>query len=65
MDMSDHVWPAVRWVCLVVRTSLTLANYSTYFFEQAGLETLYAFDMTIGLYSAALIGTVSSWFLLT
>ena len=42
----------------------TLANYSTYFFEQAGLKVLYAFDMTIGLYGAAFIGTCLSWFLI-
>jgi len=44
---------------------LQFANYSTYFFEQAGLPVLDAFDMTIGLYSAAFIGTCLSWFLLT
>jgi SP family general alpha glucoside:H+ symporter-like MFS transporter len=44
---------------------LQFANYSTYFFQQAGLATLYSFDMTIGLYGAAFIGTCLSWILLT
>ena len=39
----------------------SLILLSTYFFQQAGLATLYSFDMTIGLYSAAFVGTCLSW----
>lgn len=42
-----------------------LTYAATYFFEQAGLPTIKAFDMTLGLYAAAFVGTCSSWFLLT
>jgi hypothetical protein len=33
-----------------------------YFFQQAGLATTNSFNMTIGLYAAAFVGTVFSWF---
>ena len=50
----------VTWTIQIL-CGLQFANYSTYFFEQAGLQTIYAFDMTIGLYGAAFIGTCLSW----
>ncbi|WVQ95848.1 hypothetical protein IAU59_002947 [Kwoniella sp. CBS 9459] len=58
-EISCVVW-TTQILC-----GLQFANYSTYFFQQAGLSTLYSFDMTIGLYGAAFIGTCLSWVLLT
>ncbi|WWC85147.1 uncharacterized protein L201_000004 [Kwoniella dendrophila CBS 6074] len=58
-EISCVVW-TTQILC-----GLQFANYSTYFFTQAGLSTIYSFDMTIGLYAAAFIGTCLSWVLLT
>ncbi|WWC61507.1 uncharacterized protein I303_104091 [Kwoniella dejecticola CBS 10117] len=58
-EISCVVW-TTQILC-----GLQFANYSTYFFQQAGLATTYSFDMTIGLYAAAFIGTCLSWVLLT
>jgi SP family general alpha glucoside:H+ symporter-like MFS transporter len=41
-----------------------LAHDLSYFFQQAGLATTNSFNMTIGLYSAAFVGTLISWVLL-
>ncbi|KAK4889602.1 hypothetical protein LTR27_011586 [Elasticomyces elasticus] len=38
-----------------------LQTYAIYFFEQAGLADSQAFNMTLGLYAIAFIGTVLSW----
>ncbi|TKA48740.1 hypothetical protein B0A54_00876 [Friedmanniomyces endolithicus] len=38
-----------------------LQTYAIYFFEQAGLPTAQAFNMTLGLYAIAFVGTVLSW----
>ncbi|ORX36064.1 general substrate transporter [Kockovaella imperatae] len=54
----------VTWTSQIL-CGLQFANYSTYFFEEAGLSTLYSFDMTIGLYSAAFVGTCLSWVLIS
>ncbi|ODQ80425.1 hypothetical protein BABINDRAFT_48916 [Babjeviella inositovora NRRL Y-12698] len=40
-----------------------LSGYSTYFYEQAGLDKSNAFTFTIVQYSLGLIGTIGSWFL--
>ena len=40
-------------------------GYSTYFYEQAGLDTSNAFSMSLGQYALGAIGTMSSWFLMT
>ncbi|KAJ1554037.1 hypothetical protein HK096_005269, partial [Nowakowskiella sp. JEL0078] len=39
-------------------------SYSTYFYEQAGLSTSYAFDFSMIQYALGFIGTVGSWFLM-
>jgi SP family general alpha glucoside:H+ symporter-like MFS transporter len=39
-------------------------QYSTYFFQQAGLSPIYSFDMTIGQYGLGFLGTCLSWFLM-
>ena len=38
-----------------------LQTFATYLFIQAGLESDAAFDMTLGLYAIAFVGTVLSW----
>ncbi|KAL1969338.1 hypothetical protein VTN77DRAFT_9530 [Rasamsonia byssochlamydoides] len=39
-------------------------GYSTYFYEQAGLSVQYSFDMSMSLYTVAMIGVFVSWFLM-
>ena len=39
-------------------------GYSTYFFEQAGLDSAQAFNMAMVQYSLGAIGTIVSWFLI-
>jgi SP family general alpha glucoside:H+ symporter-like MFS transporter len=39
-------------------------GFSTYFFEQAGLSTTYAFDMAMAQYGLGAIGTIGSWFMM-
>jgi MFS transporter, SP family, general alpha glucoside:H+ symporter len=38
-----------------------LQTFATYLFIQAGLDSNAAFDMTLGLYAIAFVGTVLSW----
>jgi hypothetical protein len=40
-------------------------SFLDYFFQQAGLDTSNSFSMTIGLYGAAFVGTLLSWWLIT
>jgi SP family general alpha glucoside:H+ symporter-like MFS transporter len=54
----------ITWTCQIM-CGLQFANYSTYFFQQAGLDTSNSFSMTIGLYGAAFVGTLLSWWLIT
>ncbi|KAK4687230.1 MFS transporter, SP family, general alpha glucoside:H+ symporter, partial [Tremellales sp. Uapishka_1] len=54
----------VSWTIQIL-CGLQFVNNATYFFEQAGLNTKDAFRMTVGIYSAAFIGTVLSWFILS
>lgn len=51
--------------CVQVFFGLPLNGYDTYFFEQAGLSTVYAFDLTVGDRLIALTGTALSWLMLT
>ncbi|KFZ06821.1 hypothetical protein V501_07041 [Pseudogymnoascus sp. VKM F-4519 (FW-2642)] len=43
----------------------TFMGYSTYFYIQAGLPTVNAFDMSMAQYALGAIGTVGSWFLMS
>ncbi|KAF4618416.1 hypothetical protein G7Y89_g14886 [Cudoniella acicularis] len=43
----------------------TFMGYSTYFYQQAGLPTASAFDLSMGQYALGMIGTVGSWFLMS
>ncbi|KAK6438652.1 hypothetical protein LTR95_005146 [Oleoguttula sp. CCFEE 5521] len=52
------VW-AIQTLC-----GSAFIGYSTYFFEQAGLDVSSAFSMTLGVYGLGAVGTISSWFLM-
>ncbi|KAI5201300.1 sugar porter family MFS transporter [Aureobasidium subglaciale] len=53
------VW-AVQTLC----GASSFTGYSTYFFEQAGLDVSSAFSMTLGQYGLGAVGTVLSWLLM-
>ena len=55
---------AIVWMIQAICGS-TFIGYSTVFFEQAGLPTVDAFDMSMAQYSLAAIGTILSWFVMT
>ncbi|KAF4634630.1 hypothetical protein G7Y89_g3487 [Cudoniella acicularis] len=40
-------------------------GYSTYFYEQAGLPTVQAFNMSMAQYAIGFLGTIGSWFLMS
>ncbi|KAK6525824.1 hypothetical protein TWF281_010867 [Arthrobotrys megalospora] len=42
-----------------------IMGYSTYFFEQAGLDPKNAFNMAMAQYGLGMIGTISSWVFMT
>ncbi|SPO27230.1 probable maltose permease (MalP) [Ustilago trichophora] len=53
------------WAWLIQITSGgPLQGYSTYFFSQAGLSTINAFNMSMAMYALGAVGTVLSWFLI-
>lgn len=58
-EISAIVW-MIQSVC-----GSTFIGYSTVFFEQAGLPTKAAFDMSMAQYSLAAIGTILSWFMMS
>lgn len=46
-------------------TGAAFMGYSTAFYEQAGLPTTDAFDLSMGQYALGAAGTICSWFLMT
>lgn len=52
------------WAVQTLRGS-TFMGYSTYFYEQAGIDTSNAFSLSIAQYVLEAISTMSSWFLMT
>lgn len=53
------------WAWLIQITSgAPLQGLSTYFFSQAGLSTINAFNMSMGMYALGAVGTIMSWFLM-
>lgn len=56
-------------VCCVWMTQAlcgsSFMGYSTYFYENAGLATENAFNMSLAQYGIGAAGTISSWFLMT
>ena len=55
---------AVGVYSIQVVSGVYLVGYATYFFEQAGLPTKQAFNMSIGFLAVGLVGTLFSWLLL-
>ncbi|EME82914.1 uncharacterized protein MYCFIDRAFT_136338 [Pseudocercospora fijiensis CIRAD86] len=47
--------------CIQTLNGNPLRGYSTYFFEQAGLQTTQAFNMSIIGFAVAIVGGLSSW----
>lgn len=43
----------------------TFSNYSTYFFEQAGLTGEIPYDFAMGQYAINMVGTFGAWYLMT
>lgn len=52
------VW-AVQTLC-----GATFMGYSTYFYQQAGLDVSDSFSLSLGQYALGAVGTMSSWFLM-
>ena len=56
-------------VCIVLAVQnlcgAGLMSYSTYFYEQAGLSTIGAFDLSLAQYAIGMIGTMFSWVLMS
>ncbi|OQU96203.1 hypothetical protein CLAIMM_02316 [Cladophialophora immunda] len=48
-----------------VFSGISMNQYNTYFFEQAGVDSETAFDISLGYYAIGFTGTVLSWFLIT
>lgn len=42
----------------------TFMGYSTYFYQQAGMDVANSFSMSLGQYALGAVGTVCSWFLM-
>jgi len=42
-----------------------LTHFSSYFLEQAGLETSKAYDFALGQYGINMAGVFGAWFLMT
>jgi len=53
------VW-AIQSLC----GASTMIGLSTYFFEQAGLDTSHAFSLSLGQYGLGTVGALISWFLM-
>ncbi|RFU25264.1 hypothetical protein B7463_g11071, partial [Scytalidium lignicola] len=54
----------VTCYCIQLLSGNTLRGYSTYFFEQAGMATEQAFNMSIGGVALSILGMILAWFLL-
>lgn len=53
------VW-AIQTLC-----GATFMGYSTYFYQQAGMDVSDSFSMSLGQYAIGAVGTVFSWFLMS
>lgn len=63
IDLRRTEIVTVTWVIQNLCGSAFM-GYSTYFYEQAGLEVTDSFDMSMAQYALGFIGTVGSWFLM-
>ena len=53
------------WAIQTLCGASSFSGYSTYFFEQAGLDISDAFSLSLGQYALGAVGTLLSWFLMT
>ncbi|EJU01345.1 sugar transporter [Dacryopinax primogenitus] len=60
-DLRHTEIACVSWASQAF-VGFAVQSYSTYFFEQAGMPASDAFKLTLGTFSIAFCGTVSSWF---
>jgi MFS transporter, SP family, general alpha glucoside:H+ symporter len=58
-EISAIVW-LVQSIC-----GSTFMGYSTVFYEQAGLPTIDAFNLSMAQYALGAVGTVGSWFMMS
>ena len=54
----------VSWP-IQVFAGISMNQYNTYFFQQAGVNESTAFDISIGYYGLGFVGTLIAWFLMT
>lgn len=50
--------------CVQTLCGATFMGYSTYFYQQAGMDISNSFSMSLGQYAIGTVGTVFSWFLM-
>lgn len=77
VESGTHYWDCFKGIDLrrteIVCATWSIQNlcgsafmgYSTYFYEQAGLPTIDAFDMSMAQYALGAIGTMGSWYLMS
>ncbi|OAQ60500.1 sugar porter (SP) family MFS transporter [Pochonia chlamydosporia 170] len=53
----------VTWM-IQTMCGATFMGYSTYFYQQAGMDVANSFSMSLGQYALGAVGTVCSWFLM-
>ncbi|KAF2174129.1 hypothetical protein M409DRAFT_16399 [Zasmidium cellare ATCC 36951] len=54
----------IVWAIQTLCGASSFTGYSTYFFQQAGLDTSHAFSLSLGQYALGAVGTLLSWFLM-
>lgn len=54
----------IAWA-IQVFAGISMNQYNTYFFQQAGVDSAAAFDISIGYYGLGFVGTFIAWFLMT
>ena len=64
VDLRRTEIACLTWLCQAMCGS-SIQSFSTYFYEQAGLTTAGAFDLSLGQYALGIVGTLGSWFLMS
>lgn len=56
----------IACACWLIQTwcGSTFMGFSSYFYQQAGLPTDYAFNLSMGQYALGMVGAVCSWFMM-
>ena len=58
-EITCFVW-AIQNVC-----GSSFMGFSAYFYTQAGLDTVYSFDLSMAQYALGFMGTIGSWFIMS